>query len=85
MKLSNLVSLWEEVSFQPFGLCWSMQNRFSTAKNSSQRNDQVAVVGIRKVGNGNSSNVEFKVSAGTTAAFPYLFDSLKAVSRAEGK
>lgn len=53
-----------------------MQNRFSTAKNSSQRNDQVAVVGIRKVGNGNSSNVEFKISAGTTAAFPYsLFES----------
>lgn len=53
-----------------------MQNRFSTAKNSSQRNDQVAIVGIRKVGNGNSSNVKFKISAGTTAAFPYLFDRL---------
>lgn len=57
-------------------LCWAMENRFSTAKNSSQGSAEVAVVGIGKLSNGNSSTLESKVCAGTAAALPCLFYSL---------
>lgn len=36
----------------------------------------MAVVGIRKLGDGNSVNVEFKISAGAAAALLCLFYSL---------